>query len=243
MEIKRLDDARKRDWDAFVETCPEATFFHRAGWKEVVERAFGHTMPYLFAESAGRIVGVLPLGHIKSFLFGNALISNPFCVYGGAVAESEEARVALEQAGIQLAREFGVDYLELRNRLPRSTGRPTKALYVTFRKDLDPDPERNLSAVPRKQRAMIRKGMAAGLTSVLDRDIERLYDIYAESVRNLGTPVFPKRYFAILKEVFGEDCEILTVEHRGQAVASVMNFIFGTRCCPIMAGDRSGHGT
>ena len=24
-------------WDQFVQACPEATFFHRAGWKSIIE--------------------------------------------------------------------------------------------------------------------------------------------------------------------------------------------------------------
>jgi FemAB-related protein (PEP-CTERM system-associated) len=236
MEIKILNESRKADWDAFVDRCPEASFFHKAGWKEVIERAFGHPMPYLYAEEAGRIVGVLPLGHVKSLLFGNALISNPFCVYGGAAAESEEARRALEERAVRMAREAGVDYLEFRNRIARSSGRPTKSLYVTFRKALDPDPEKNLAAVPRKQRAMIRKGIAAGLGGVIDSGVDRFFEAYAESVRNLGTPVFPKHYFALLKEVFAESCEILTVEHQGRVVASVMNFYFRDEVLPYYGG-------
>jgi FemAB-related protein (PEP-CTERM system-associated) len=236
MEIKTLNDSRKADWDAFVDRCPEASFFHKAGWKEVVERAFGHPMPYLYAEEAGKIVGVLPLGHVKSLLFGNALISNPFCVYGGVAAESAEARLALEARAVAMARESGVDYLEFRNRSASASGRPTKSLYVTFRKVLDPDPEKNLAAVPRKQRAMIRKGIAAGLTGVIDSGVERFFEAYAESVRNLGTPVFPKHYFALLKEVFAESCEILTVEHQGRVVASVMNFYFRDEVLPYYGG-------
>jgi FemAB-related protein (PEP-CTERM system-associated) len=236
MEIKKLENARKGDWDVFVEQCPEASFFHKAGWKEVVERAFGHPTHYLYAEESGRIVGVLPLGHVKSLLFGNALISNPFCVYGGVAAESEEARVALEESAVRLARESAVDYLEFRNRFARPTQRPTKSLYVTFRKDLDPDPEKNLAAIPRKQRAMVRKGIAAGLVGVIDPGVDRLYEAYAESVRNLGTPVFPKAYFALLKEVFGEACEVLTVEHEGKAVAAVMNFYFRDEVLPYYGG-------
>jgi FemAB-related protein (PEP-CTERM system-associated) len=236
MDIKILDNSRKGDWDAFVEGCPEASFFHKAGWKEVVERAFGHPMHYFFAEQDGRIVGVLPVGHVKSLLFGNALISNPFCVYGGAAAESEEARLALEEKAVGLARELGVDYLELRNRFARPNQRLTKSLYVTFRKELNPDPEKNLAAIPRKQRAMVRKGIGAGLTGVIDAGVDRLYEAYAESVRNLGTPVFPKPYFALLKEVFGEACEVLTVEHEGKVVASVMNFYFRDEVLPYYGG-------
>lgn len=236
MEIKRLDGSRKSDWDAFVNNCTEASFFHRAGWQDVIERAFGHETHYLFAEEEGRIVGVLPLGHVKSFLFGNALISNPFCVYGGAATESDVARKALEQAACDLARELEVDYLELRNQKPHGSGRPTKSLYVTFRKALDPDPEKNLAAVPRKQRAMIRKGIAAGLSSIIDPGVDRFFGAYAESVRNLGTPVFSKRYFAILKDVFGDSCEILSIEHQGRVIASVMSFYFRDEVLPYYGG-------
>ncbi|CAI8965854.1 FemAB family XrtA/PEP-CTERM system-associated protein [Methylocaldum szegediense] len=236
MEIKQLDESRKSDWDTFVNNCAEATFFHLTGWRDVVERAFGHKTHYLFAEDEGRIVGVLPLGHIRSLLFGNALISSPFCVYGGAVAESDSVRVALEEEACRLARELGVDYLELRNMKSRGSGRPSKSLYVTFRKALDPDPEKNLAAVPRKQRAMIRKGIAAGLHSVIDSGIDRFFAAYSESVRNLGTPVFSKRYFAILKEVFGDACEILSVEHHGRVIASVMSFYFRDEVLPYYGG-------
>ncbi|HYE37939.1 FemAB family XrtA/PEP-CTERM system-associated protein [Methylocaldum sp.] len=236
MEIKRLDGGRKSDWDAFVTECAEASFFHRAGWQEVIERAFGHETHYLFAEEGGRIVGVLPLGHVKSLLFGNALISNPFCVYGGAATETDAARTALERAACELAHQLGVDYLELRNVRSTGSGRPTKSLYVTFRKTLDPDPEKNLATVPRKQRAMIRKGIAAGLSSVIDSGVDRFFGAYAESVRNLGTPVFSKHYFAILKEVFGESCEILSVEHQGRVIASVMSFYFRDEVLPYYGG-------
>lgn len=236
MQIKVLDESREGEWDAFVEACPEASFFHKAGWKRVVEQALGHPQTFLYAEESGRIVGVLPLGQVKSLLFGNALISSPFCVYGGVAAESPEARQALEEHAVHMARQLQVDYLEFRNRIATGSGRPTKSLYVTFRKILDPDPDQNMNAVPRKQRAMIRKGIAAGLSSVIDTGVDRFYDAYAESVRNLGTPVFPKRLFILLKQVFGEACEILTVEYQGRPVASVMNFYFRNEVLPYYGG-------
>lgn len=236
MFIKQLEESRKGEWDAFVDACPEASFFHKAGWKEVIEKGLGHKQTYLYAEEDGRIVGILPLGQVKSLLFGNALIASPFCVYGGVAAESDEARKALEDYAVGMAHELGVDYLEFRNRIHRDSGRPIKSLYVTFRKALDPDPEKNMAAVPRKQRAMIRKGISAGLTSVIDTHVDRFFDCYAESVRNLGTPVFPKRLFVLLKEVFGEACEILTVEHQGRPIASVMNFYFRDEVLPYYGG-------
>jgi FemAB-related protein (PEP-CTERM system-associated) len=93
-----------------------------------------------------------------------------------------------------------------------------------------------MAAIPRKQRAMVRKGIQAGLTSELDDGIDRFYRAYSESVRNLGTPVFGKRYFQILKEVFGADCEVLTITSGGGLVASVLSFYFRDEVLPYYGG-------
>jgi FemAB-related protein (PEP-CTERM system-associated) len=228
-------------WDEFVDGCPEATFFHRAGWKRVIEQAFGHDCHFLQAQrddgQGQRIVGVLPLGHLHSRLFGNALISTPFAVYGGAAAVDEAAREALEQAACQLADDLGVDYLELRHRQPRHPDWPTrKDLYVTFRKTIDADADVNLKAIPRKQRAVVRKGIKSAMQGVVDESIDRFYPVYAESVRNLGTPVFSKRYFQLLKREFGDDCELLAIENEGTAVAAVMSFYFRDEVLPYYGG-------
>lgn len=236
IRIRPLTPGDVKAWDAFVEACPEATFFHRAGWKAVIERAFGHRTHYLLAESGGRISGVLPLGHIKSRLFGNALISTPFAVYGGIAADNEPARRQLEAAACDLAQELAVDYLELRNREVRHPDWPTKQLYVTFRKAIDADPDENLRAIPRKQRAMVRKGIKAGLESCRDESVDRFYRAYSESVRSLGTPVFSRRYFEILREVFPDASDILTVTHQGELVCSVLSFYFRDEVLPYYGG-------
>lgn len=226
-------------WDRYVAACPRATFFHRAGWKRVIEQAFGHRCHFLQATRPGSdaIVGVLPLGHIRSLLFGNALISAPFAVYGGAAADDDEVAAALEQAACDLADQLGVDYLELRNRHPRHPDWPTQSeLYVTFRKDLDADPEVNMQAIPRKQRRMVRKGIKAELVGELDSSVDRFYPAYAESVRNLGTPVFSRRYFALLMDEFGDDCEVMSVVKEGTPVAAVMSFYFRDEVLPYYGG-------
>lgn len=234
--VRSIQPADRARWDRFVEAHPDATFFHRAGWAEVIERAFGHRAHFLVAEQAGTVKGVLPLGHVRSRLFGNALVSVPFCVYGGVLADSDAARSALETAAAELATDLRVDYLELRNRRQQHPDWPSKDLYVTFRKAIDADPDANMAAIPRKQRAMVRKGIQAGLTSELDGGIDRFYSAYSESVRNLGTPVLGKRYFQILREVFGADCEVLTVTLNGTLVASVLSFYFRDEVLPYYGG-------
>lgn len=234
--IKILDASGYQKWDDFVNNRHDATFFHLSGWKEVIERSFGHKTYYLYVENKGAITAILPLAHIKSALFGNALTSLSFCVYGGIVGSDQESMQLLDKRACELAEELGVDYLELRNRSRLAPDRPFKDLYVTFRKMLDADVEKNMQAIPRKQRATIRKGIAAGLQSHLDSNVERFYQAYSESVRNLGTPVFSKKYFQILKEIFQDQCEILTVEKDGQLISSVMSFYFKDEVLPYYGG-------
>jgi FemAB-related protein (PEP-CTERM system-associated) len=224
-------------WDAFVQACPAGTFFHLSRWKRVIERAFGHRTHYLLAERAGIVTGVLPLAHVRSALFGSSLISNAFAVYGGPVAADEASRKALDAEAVRLMDVVGAPVLEMRSAVADRSGWHTKSgLYATFRKPILPSVAANLKAVPRKQRAMIRKGMQNGLRSEIDADIDRLYRIYAESVRNLGTPVFAKSYFRILTEEFRECCDIVTVSRNGEVVAAVLNFYFRDEVLPFYGG-------
>ncbi|HKA44241.1 MAG TPA: FemAB family XrtA/PEP-CTERM system-associated protein [Burkholderiales bacterium] len=236
VQVRTLQPDDVDRWDKFVSGCGEATFFHRAGWKTVIEREFGHQTHFLYAEAGGRIEGVLPLAEVESLLFGHTLVGLPFCVYGGVAAESERARCALEAAARDLAESRGVDHLEFRNRTPQHPDWERSDLYVTFRKAIDPDLERNMLEIPRKQRAMVRKGIKAGLTGEVDEGVERFFTAYSDSVHRLGTPVFSKRYFRILKEVFGPDCEVLTITQDGQLVASVLSFYFRDEVLPYYGG-------
>lgn len=237
LTVETLNNQAMDRWDKYVNSASNATFFHRAGWKTVLERAFGHSTHFLYAQDGGNIVGVLPLAQIKSILFGNSLSSLPFCVYGGIVAENEQAAAALREAACQLAERLKVGALELRNREASDVGWPVKELYFTFRKEIDPSDEVNLKAIPNRQRAMVRKGLKEGLSSEWDDGIERLYRVYSESVRNLGTPVFSARYLRILRQVFGSDCSVLMITHEGQDVAAVMNFYFRDEVIPYYGGS------
>ena len=118
LSIGYLEPDQVSFWDAFVDRSPEATFFHGAGWKQVIEDSFGHRCYFLCAWSGDQVRGVLPLVHVRSRIFGNALISNAFCVYGGPVATDRDALLALDEAAKELARELHVDYLEYRSGHP-----------------------------------------------------------------------------------------------------------------------------
>lgn len=239
LKLREVGAEESGVWDSFLDTQPDSTFFHRHAWSDIIREAFGHQPHYLAAEREGKIEGVLPLVHVKSLLFGSTLSSLPFCVYGGEVAATKEARDLLRRSACDLAKDLAVDSLELRNISPSPYGWPVKDLYATFRKPIEPDVESNMKAIPKRQRAMVRKGINAGLVSEASDDSDRLYRVYAESVRNLGTPVFSKRYFRILKDVFGTDCRILMIQHAGRDVAGVMSFYFRGQVLPYYGGSLS----
>src|SRR5690242_7901301 len=148
-DVHLLEPQQAKRWDEFVSLCSETTFFHRAGWQTVIERAFGHKTWFFYAESKGQIQGVLPLAEVSSRLFGHSLSSLPFCVYGGIAAISEPGRRALDQAAQALASRLHVDYLEYRNLEASHPQWPTKDLYVTFRKEIASQVEENMNTIPR----------------------------------------------------------------------------------------------
>ncbi len=236
--VRPYTDADRAAWEAFVEICPSATFFHRIGWREVLTEVFAHTPHYLLALRGTTLVGVLPLAQVKSRLFGHALTSLPFAVYGGVASEDAEAVRALHGAAVQRARDLGVSHLELRNRNVREADWPRQDLYVTFRKAIVADDEANLLAIPRKQRAMVRKAIARHLVAEVDESVDRFFEVYADNQQRHGTPPHAKRYFQTLRRVFGDACEVQTVlDPQGKPVSSVLSFYFRDEVLPYYAGD------
>ncbi|MBI2798802.1 MAG: FemAB family PEP-CTERM system-associated protein [Gammaproteobacteria bacterium] len=224
-------------WDAYVDAHDEGTFFHLFAWQSVLAESVGFKPMYLIARRHGRIVGVLPLMTVSSLLFGSALVSLPFCVEGGVLADDLATQSVLIEAARDAAVRARVDYLELRHSRRMTADWPCKdSTYVSFKKALAATPDDNMKEIPRKQRAVVRKGIAAGLITREETDIETFFTIYATSVRNLGTPVFPKRYFAKLYAAFRERCRITVVYSDSIAVAAVISFLYKDIVMPYYGG-------
>lgn len=226
---------------AYVRVHPEGTPFHLPAWLNGVARGTGQRAHWIVAERGGRIVGVLPLTEVKSILFGKALASSGFAVGGGVLADDGAATDALVQAGWALAEKLGCPSLELRGGpLPEGEGWTHKLeSYAGFVRPIEVDDEAQLKAIPRKQRAEVRKAIDAGMNVTIGRgagDRKVHYAVYAESVRNLGTPVFPKALFGAVMDAFGDDADILTVRHEGRAVASVLSLYHNGTVMPYWGG-------
>lgn len=223
-------------WDQFVDGCSDATFFHRVGWLRVIAQSFGHKPFYLYAELNEEIVGILPLFEVKSRIFGHALVSTPFCVYGGVAASNDSARQALLNHAKNLAEQLQVDYLELRHRTPQTDDWPSKSKHGAFRRELDTDLDQNMLAMKRKQRAVIRQSIKNQHSAALENQFDNFYRIYSTSLRNLGTPAFAKGFLKALKTEFGADCEIVSIYQDGEPRSSLMSFYFRDEVLPYYGG-------
>lgn len=240
LKIRSMEECDASRWDALVLSHPEGTFFHRIGWRNIFRGVFGLDPHYILAERGTEIVGVLPLVLQRSLLFGTALLSLPFCVEGGPLSSDSEVDAALTSAALALQQETGAPYLEFRSRKAGRDGWPSrKDLYATFCRSLSTDDKENLQAIPRKQRAVVRKTLEGGLKSEVNGDISEVFHVYAESVRNLGTPVFSRRYFSALRQTFGKDCDTVTIKDNGVPVSAVLNFYHGDTVLPYYGGGTS----
>jgi FemAB-related protein (PEP-CTERM system-associated) len=231
-------EAASAEWDSFVASRPEATFFHLSGWRKVVQRAFGHACPYLVARNAGAIGAVMPLTEINSRLFGHFLIGNGFCVGGGPLFASADALSDVLQEAEALGRARKVAYIEARDFAAAPAPWQSKSdLYAGFEGPIAATEDDNLKQIPRKQRAVVRKARDQGFEIAIERQTRPFFDLYARTVRDHGTPVLPRRYFQALLDVFGEDCEILTVRQGGKPISSVLSFFHRDKVLPYYTGS------
>ena len=233
-------DVGDRVVDAFVAQMAGVTPFHRTAWGRAIEAASGHKLHLLaVVDGAGALHGILPLHHVRSRLFGNALVSAGFAVDGGILATGDGAAAMLGQAAVDLATRLGVPAVELRGGPTPDGWQSVSDAHVGFVGSILADDDAQLAAIPRKHRAEVRKALANDLTVSIGRDAAARadhYRIYATSVRNLGTPVFPRALFNRVLDNFGEDADILTIHHQGAAVASVLSLYDQDSVYPFWGG-------
>ncbi len=237
LTVDTCDWDQREAWNGFVNAAPRGLFFHLFEWHAILADTIGFPTYYLWARRDEVVRGVLPLARMKHRLFGDRLVSVPFCVEGGILAADTVAREALMRHAQTLAEELRVDCLELRHTDRQLPSLPCNdELYVSFRKRVSTSDDENLKAIPRKQRAMVRKGIKAGLRAEDEATLANFWPIYAESVRNHGTPIFPKRYFQALLDAFPENCRVTTVFDESTAIASVMSFKYKDTIMPYYGG-------
>jgi FemAB-related protein (PEP-CTERM system-associated) len=237
IEVRQLGPREEDQWDRFVLSSPWGTFFHLSGWRTVVERVLGHRSFFLLARNEHGISGVFPISWIRNKLFGDCLVSSPLATYGGICADDKESYLSLLKAGSDLANRLGVKYLEMRNRAELFPTRlPGRDLYVTFTQDLSPGPDKLLQGLPRDTRYAVRKSLKAGLDWSEDLSLQEFYEIYAQSVHRLGTPVFSRELFERVQSEFPGQWRLFGVRKGKIAIAGVFCFYFRNQVMPYYGG-------
>lgn len=243
LTVRELLPGEDSRWDSYVSRHAHGTFFHRSGWSRVVAETFHHEPHALVVEHGRRWLGVLPLFLAKSPFLGRNLISVPYAVYGGVLADDERAQAALLARAGALGRELKVGYVELRHLETRAGDRPRSPLYVTFRCELPDAPEDVMARIPKKARAEVRcarepaapaivdgknkRRESFGIKVTADGTVEELFALFADNKRRLGSPALPERWFQGLADEFGKAAVIhRAIDPRGRTLAAVMSFTF-----------------
>ncbi|MFH1593713.1 MAG: FemAB family XrtA/PEP-CTERM system-associated protein, partial [Candidatus Omnitrophota bacterium] len=242
LSVKRLEVARERAWDNYVKQSDSATFFHLIGWKRVLEKTFGYRAYYIYAEESGNIRGILPLFVMKNLHLKTIICSVPFGVYGGVCADNDSISEALLEEAKKITRNEGAEYMELKNVKRVNNGLQRKDLYSTFVNELPQHKDDCLKHYPRKARAACRKAINSGLeieTGV--HLLKECYDLFAISLRNLGSPTVPLSLFINIAKEFEENVTVLSVKHNKRTISSVLTFFFKDIAIPYYSGSLPGY--
>jgi FemAB-related protein (PEP-CTERM system-associated) len=232
--VRRAAATDDKRWDDFVGAHAHGSPFHMTAWRRVIEKSFGFRPYYLMAASEDGVTGVLPLFLVRNPLIKKALISSPFAVYGGILAETEAARTALAAAARQLGEELGVQYIELRNAHEgQCSGFERVSRYVTFTQEIGSQEEAILASIPRKTRYMVRKTLKESFTTRREvENIANFEELYSRNLRKLGTPSFPRRFFELLMQEFSGMADIRETLYEEKLASAVLSFYFRDQVLP-----------
>lgn len=223
MSIRIADTRDNVIIDDFVKNNHTSNLYHDYRWGEILGKCFGHKYHFLLSENSdGAINGVLPLVHMKSWSFGNFIVSMPFFNYGGVCADADSVRDHLIDEAVRIAKDLKVEHIEFRQENSLQNGFPEKTIKVSMRLDLPRSPDELLKSFPSKLRSQIKVPQKGGMVARFGRleELESFYEVFSQNMRYLGTPVYPKRFFKDILETFPTSTWICSVHMGDTPVAS-----------------------
>jgi FemAB-related protein (PEP-CTERM system-associated) len=224
----KFQPGEDRAWDAYVSLRPDTSIYQRSGWARVIERSYGHPPVYLWAREGSQVRGVLPLVAFRGALGGRSLVSLPFLDEGGLCADDDEARAALWQAALDAAKRWRAAAIELRQGYPSGLPLAPLGSKVSVMLELAADPGTMWKRLDAKVRNQVRKAMTSGLAPAWCgiEGLDEFYAVFAQNMRDLGSPVHAKRFFATILEEFAGDARLLLVRDGSRVVAGGVCMVF-----------------
>jgi len=250
--VRKVDPVSEPAWENYVASHRNGTLFHTLTWRDAVQEAFAHESLYLAAWRGETLVGIFPLMRVQSRLAGTVLVSVPYGVYGGTLADDDEVHLALLDHAQRLADRLRAQWIDIRSMEPQWPHLPVVRRYVTFRKRLPDDPGRVLSELPRKARAAARQARERYDLQVSfdDTHLDTVWSLYSKSMRRVASPNYPLRFFHLLIERTMEGSAdrvkdidnkhpghlVQLISYRGRPIAGLISFIYGDTLMPYFAG-------
>ena len=229
----QFEQGEGKKWDAYVHQMPRSSFCHLSIWKYVIEKTYGHKAWYFWAVENGKVKGILPLISMETVLFGRSLVSLPFLDEGGVCADDTETTMKLYEAGRQLGETMGITTLEFRHRDASPLALPYHGNKVSVRLPLNTTSTAKWKALNAKVRNQVRKATKSGLTVHWEGPdgLREFYEVFAENMRDLGSPVHSQMFFRMLFQEYGENSSILLVRKDQKVIGGGVCLKFKDMLC------------
>jgi FemAB-related protein (PEP-CTERM system-associated) len=229
MDIIEVSGDAEQDWDYYVSNHPGSSFLHLYGWGKVIRKTYGHRPLYLAALEGDSIVGVLPMVLVKGAVTGKKLISVPFGSYGGPIADNDTIGRELVDKARELAGKHSTKYLEIRDNPRDNPGdnprdnpvtdsaehlnllQAAKGNFVSSILELKETEGEMWDSLKKNKRKTISKSEKQSIFVEWDDDEDDFYPLYARNMRDLGTPVHSKKFFAGLLREFPGSAKLQVV--------------------------------
>ncbi len=221
-----VNSTRLEAIDRFVDAHDQAAAAHRTAWIDILRTGLGQHPLTLSAWRDGQTVGYLPLVLTRSVLFGRRLVSLPYVNEAGILADEPATAARLVERAIELGREQRARYVELRNRAPFDGPalQPTRTDKLRMTAALPDHPDALWKQIHSKARNQVRKAEKFDLTLHFGGTelLDAFYRVFAHNMRDLGTPVFPRKLFAAMLHYLGNDAELCLVEKDDRPIAAAL---------------------
>ena len=221
--IRKFTDEDSIAWNQYVYNSANSTFYHQIGWKNVIEKVYGHEQYYLLAEEADVIKGILPL-----FKIGNKFVSLPFAPYGGVCSDDENIKQQLLLKAKEITVQKKGRYLEIRdleNTYPDLVVRDDK--YYTFHIPLETDEKKVWNLTSKGERRGTKKAINHGLKVYMGPEyLDEFYNLYSIRNRQLGSPIHSYIFFKQIIEEFPNKITIQIVKFKDKCIGTKFLFFY-----------------
>lgn len=224
--VSMIDDAQQ--WNSYVASNAYATHYHQYDWRNIIERNFSQKCYYLAAlNSEGETVGVSASVHMNSRIFGSFMLSMPFLIYGGSLANNPLIGNLLASHTSELADQNNCTHTELRETHPRE-GWHGKTEKVAMVLALPETLNKLNSDLESKLLAQVRRAIREEPEFVLGgyELIPEFYNVFSRKMRDLGTPVYAMGFFQDMARTFPKSTHVAVVRLHGKPVSAAFLISF-----------------